>query len=257
MWLAPGAAAAGVGLIACDSVGSTNAEALARARAGEPGPLWITARAQTAGRGRRGRTWVSEPGNLYASLMLTDPAPPERAAQLAFVAALAVHDAIASVAPALAPQLTLKWPNDVLLGHAKLAGILIEAEGTRPLVVAIGIGVNCGHHPADAEHPATDLAAAGAPVAVEALFAALSLAMLERLCEWQAGFAPIRAAWLARAAGRGGELRARLGAREVTGRFETIDEQGRLRLRLADGHIETVSSGEVFPIAPGNAPVGR
>jgi len=257
MQLAPGAAAAGVGLIACDSVGSTNAEALARARAGEPGPLWITARAQTAGRGRRGRSWVSEPGNLYASLLLTDPAPPERAAQLAFVAALGVHDAIAATAPALAPQLTFKWPNDILLAGAKLAGILIEAEGTRPLVVAIGIGVNCGHHPADAERAATDLAAAGAPVTVEALFAALSLAMVERLREWQGGFAPIRAAWLARAAGLGGELRARLGTREVTGRFEAIDAEGRLQLRLADGTVETIASGEVFPVAPAATPMGR
>ena len=143
MQLAPGAAAAGVGLISRDTVGSTNAEALALARAGERGPLWITARAQSAGRGRRGRTWVSEPGNLYASLLLTDPAPPERAAQLAFVAALAVHDAIAATAPALASELAFKWPNDVLLGGAKLAGILIEAEGA-PLVVAIGIGVKIG-----------------------------------------------------------------------------------------------------------------
>jgi BirA family biotin operon repressor/biotin-[acetyl-CoA-carboxylase] ligase len=256
MQLAPGAAAAGVGLIARDTVGSTNAEALALARAGERGPLWITARAQSAGRGRRGRAWVSEPGNLYASLLLADPAPPERAAQLAFVAALAVHDAIAATAPALASELAFKWPNDVLCGGAKLAGILIEAEGT-PLVLAIGIGVNCAHHPPDAERTATDLAAAGAPVTVEALFAALSLAMVERLREWQAGFASIRAAWLARAAGRGGELQARLGTRVLTGRFETIDDEGRLRLRLPDGNIETIASGEVFPIAPANAPVGR
>ena len=101
--LGPGVAAAGVGLIACQTVGSTNAEALALARAGRRGPLWITASAQSAGRGRRGRDWVSEPGNLYATLLLTDPAPPERAAQLSFVAALAVHDAIAARAPALAP----------------------------------------------------------------------------------------------------------------------------------------------------------
>ena len=268
MQLAPGAAAAGVGLISRDIVGSTNAEALALARAGERGPLWVTARAQSAGRGRRGRTWVSEPGNLYASLLLTDPAPPERAAQLAFVAALAVHGAIAATAPALAPRLVLKWPNDVLLAHvpakwhpvrrqghaplneidAKLAGILIESEGA-PLVVAIGIGVNCAHHPADAERAATDLAAAGASVSVEALFSALSLAMVGRLREWQAGFASIRAAWLARAAGRGSELRARLGTRELVGRFETIDDEGRLRLCLADGSIETIASGEVFPIA--------
>jgi BirA family biotin operon repressor/biotin-[acetyl-CoA-carboxylase] ligase len=257
MELAPGAAAAGVALIACDTVGSTNAEALAHARAGERGPLWVTARAQTAGRGRRGRTWVSEPGNLYASLMLTDPAPPGRAAQLAFVAALAVADAIAATAPMLAAQITFKWPNDVLLGSAKVAGILIEAEGTRPLLVAIGIGVNCAHHPANAEYPATDLAAAGAAVTAEASFAALSDAMVGRLREWQAGFGPIRAAWLARAAGLGGGLRARLGTREPTGRFEAIDEDGHLRLRLSDGAIETIAAGEVFPIASAATPVGR
>src|SRR5215470_5893582 len=110
MELAPEAAAAGVGLIACETVGSTNAEALARGRAGERGPLWITARTQTAGRGRRGRTWVSEPGNLFATLLLTDPAPPERAAQLSFVAALAVHDAILASAPSLALRVAFKWP---------------------------------------------------------------------------------------------------------------------------------------------------
>jgi BirA family transcriptional regulator, biotin operon repressor / biotin---[acetyl-CoA-carboxylase] ligase len=257
MELAPGAAAAGVGLIAHDTVGSTNALALSHARAGARGPLWITARAQTAGRGRRGRVWVSEPGNLYASLMLTDPAPPGRAAQLAFVAALAVSDAIAATAPALAPQLVFKWPNDVLLSGGKVAGILIEAEGTRPFMVAIGIGINCRHCPERAEHPATDLAAAGAAVTVEALFAALSDAMVNRLRDWQAGFAPIRAAWLARAAGLGGELRARLGTRELTGRFEGLDEEGRLLLRRADGTLETIAAGEVFPVASSAVPVGR
>lgn len=258
MQLAPDAAAAGVGLIARETVGSTNSEALAYARAGEKGPLWITARVQTAGRGRRGRTWVSEPGNLYATLLLTDPAPLERASQLSFVAALATHDAIAGCAPALVPRLGLKWPNDVLLAGAKLAGLLIEAEGTRPLVVAVGIGINCRHHPAATEYPATDLAAAGAVVTVEDLFAALSIAMVHRLHEWQAGFAPVRAAWLARAGGLGGELTARLGSRgDLTGRFETLDEAGRLVLRLPDGTRETIAAGEVFPVAPATTAVGR
>ena len=255
MELAPGVAAAGVGLIVCETVGSTNSEALAYARAGEKGPLWITARAQTAGRGRRGRAWVSEPGNLYATLLLTDPAPAERAAQLSFVAALAVRDAIAARAPAVAPRLALKWPNDVLCAGAKLAGILIEAEGTRPLVVAVGIGVNCRDHPADTDFAATDLAAAGAAVTAEELFAPLSLAMLHRLTEWEGGFAPIRTEWLRHALG--GELRVRLGARDLTGRFETLDEAGRLMLRLADGTIETIAAGEVFPVAPATTAVGR
>jgi BirA family biotin operon repressor/biotin-[acetyl-CoA-carboxylase] ligase len=257
MRLAPAVVAAGVGLIACETVGSTNSEALARARAGERGPLWITARTQTAGRGRRGRTWVSEPGNLYATLLLTDPAPPERAAQLSFVAALATHDAIAACAPAFAARLAFKWPNDVLLDGAKLAGILIEAEGTRPLMVAVGIGVNCRHHPAATEFPATDLAAAGAAVAVEELFGALSHAMLDRLRQWAEGFAGIRTAWLARAGGLGGALTARLGTRELTGRFEALDEAGRLLLRLPDGLLETIAAGEVFPVAPTATAVGR
>ena len=250
-------AATGARLIVLDTIGSTNAEALSRARAGERGPLWITARAQTAGRGRRGRTWVSEPGNLYATLLLTDPAPPERAAQLSFVAALAAHDAVATCAPALAARLGFKWPNDVLLDGAKLAGILIEAEGTRPLLVAVGIGVNCRHHPAETDYPATDLAAAGAAVTAEDLFGALSVAMARRLREWDTGFASIRAAWLARAGGLGGELTARLGARNLTGRFETLDEAGRLVLRLPDGAVETIAAGEVFPVAPAAAGMGR
>ncbi len=257
MRLAPGAAAAGVGLIACETVGSTNAEALVQARAGATGPLWITARAQVAGRGRRGRTWVSEPGNLYATLLLTDPAPPERAAQLSFGAALAVDAAISACAPALAARLGLKWPNDVLLDGAKLAGILIEAEGTRPLLVAVGIGINCRHHPAATEFPATDLAAAGAPVSVEELFKALSLAMMHRLRAWDDGFGAIRTAWLVRAGGLGGELCARLGTREITGRFETLDEAGRLILRLPDGTREAIAAGEVFPVAPAATAMGR
>ena len=257
MDLAPGAAAAGVGLIACDIVASTNAEALAYARAGEKGPLWITARAQNAGRGRRGRTWVSEPGNLFATLLLTDPAPPDQAPQLSFVAALATHDAIARLAPALASRLAFKWPNDVLCGGAKLAGILIEAEGTRPLIVAVGIGVNCGHHPDGTDYGATDLAAEGASVTPEMLFTALSGAMMVRLREWGAGFGPIRTEWLRRAGAVGTPLRVRVGARDFTGRFEALDEAGRLVVRLPDGATETIAAGEVFPIAPAVTAVGR
>jgi BirA family biotin operon repressor/biotin-[acetyl-CoA-carboxylase] ligase len=257
MDLAPGAAAAGVGLIACDTVGSTNAQALAYARAGEKGPLWITARAQTGGRGRRGRTWVSEPGNLFATLLLTDPAPPERAPQLSFVAALATHDAIARLAPALAVRLAFKWPNDLLCDGAKLAGILIEAEGTRPLIVAVGIGVNCRHHPDGTDTTATNLAAEGASVTAEQLFAALSGTMMVRLREWGAGFGPIRTEWLRRAVAPGTPLRVRAGARDFTGRFETLDEAGRLVVRLADGTTETIAAGEVFPIAPAVTAMGR
>jgi BirA family biotin operon repressor/biotin-[acetyl-CoA-carboxylase] ligase len=158
MQLDPTATAAGTRLIALDSIDSTNAEALRLAAGGERSPLWVTARSQTAGRGRRGRAWVSEPGNLYASLLLTDPAPPEHRPELSLVAALAVHDAVAGRIPGLAVRVALKWPNDLLIDRNKFAGILVEGEAA---AVAVGIGVNCTHHPAHTDFPATDLATAG------------------------------------------------------------------------------------------------
>jgi BirA family biotin operon repressor/biotin-[acetyl-CoA-carboxylase] ligase len=238
-----------------DSVDSTNAEALRHARAGEAGPLWIAAVQQTAGRGRRGRSWMSPPGNLHASLLLTDPSPSAAAPQLAFVAGLAVHDACAALAPGLAGSLALKWPNDMLCGGAKIAGILIEGEG-EVVTVAIGIGVNCRHHPFTVELPATDFAEQGATVAAPALLQALGPAMATRLRQWDrgAGFAAIRAGWLARAAGIGHAVRVRLAERETSGHFEAIDEAGRLVLRLGDGRRETIAAGEVFPIPEGSPP---
>src|SRR5215469_2812357 len=153
MKLEPRATAAGVRLIAHEVLGSTNAEALRLARQGERGPLWIAADRQTAGRGRRGRAWISPRGNLYASLLLTEPAAAEHWSQLSFVAALAMHDAVVEIAGDLKPLLTIKWPNDLLLAGAKLGGILIEAESGISAVV-VGIGVNCASHPADTEFPA-------------------------------------------------------------------------------------------------------
>jgi BirA family transcriptional regulator, biotin operon repressor / biotin---[acetyl-CoA-carboxylase] ligase len=231
-----------------DTVDSTNAEALRRARAGERGPLWIVASQQTAGRGRRGRAWVSPPGNLYATLLLTDPAPAAAAPQLGFVAGLALHDAAAAVAPALA-RLALKWPNDMLCSGRKIAGVLVEGEGA-PLAVAVGIGVNCRHHPEATEFPATDFAAEGADVAAEALFEQLVVAMPGRLAQWDrgAGFGAIRAAWVQRAHGLRQPARVRLAEREATGVIEGIDPTGRLLLRLDNGALEAIAAGEVFPL---------
>ena len=245
MQLDPTAMAAGVRLITHDTLGSTNAEALRMARDGECGPLWIVARSQTAGRGRRGRTWVSEPGNLYASLILTDPAPPERFLDLSFVAALALHDAIGGRIPGLANRLVLKWPNDVLIDRNKFAGILVEGERTS---VAIGIGVNCVLHPVGTDYPATDLATAGVRTSPESLFAPLSAAMVARLAQWNrgAGFASIRTDWLSRAAGVGKPIRVKSDDSELAGQFETIDETGRLVLRLPDGTMQVLSAGDVL-----------
>jgi BirA family biotin operon repressor/biotin-[acetyl-CoA-carboxylase] ligase len=238
-------------VIHLDSVDSTNAEALRRARGGARGPLWVVAATQTAGRGRRGRTWVSPAGNLYASLLLVDPAPAAVAPQLAFVAGLAVHDACAALAPGLADSLRLKWPNDLLCRGAKLAGILIEGEGGPAVAAAvIGIGVNCSNHPEGIEYPATDFATQGAPLAASALLDVLRQTMAARLDEWARGaaFAAIRSAWLARTAGLGRAVRARLPDREVSGIFEALDEAGRLVLRLPDGRREVITGGELFPV---------
>jgi BirA family biotin operon repressor/biotin-[acetyl-CoA-carboxylase] ligase len=257
MRLDPTAAAAGFRLIAHDVVGSTNSEALTAARSGDRGPLWVVAAEQTAGRGRRGREWVSAPGNLYASLLLFDPAPPETAPQLAFVAGLAVYDAIVERARDLRDGLALKWPNDVLHAHKKLAGILIESEMTESrLAVAVGMGVNCSRHPAQASFPATDIAEAGGKVSPENLFSVLSHCMMRRLDQWNrgAGFRGIRADWLNCATGVGGEITVRLSGRELAGYFEGLDDAGHLLLRGVDGRLQTITAGDIFP-ATAPAPV--
>ena len=237
-------------LVVHELLTSTNTEALALARAGERGPLWVTAERQSAGRGRRGRTWTSERGNLFASLLLTEPAPAEHWPELAFVAALALHDAVVELAETIKPQLAIKWPNDLLLTGRKFAGILIEGEGTQVGAVAVGIGVNCKSHPKDTDFPATDLGAAGAKISAAKLFRALSVKMLGRLAQWNRGehFSTVRTDWLARAAGLGDVIRVRLADREISGRFETLDDTGRLVLLLPEGGREAVAAGDVVAL---------
>ena len=235
--------------IALQTIDSTNAEALRRARQGEAGPLWVTAEIQTAGRGRGGNAWVSEPGNLYATLLLREPAPPSAAPQLAFVAGLAVHDAVVTCAPNLGPVLQLKWPNDLLCNGRKLAGLLIEAENAPVFAVAIGVGINCVSHPGNTSFPATDLKSEGAHIVADALFATLAETMRSRLTQWKEGegFASIRADWLKRAAGLGEPIKVRLPDRQLAGRFSGVDETGRLLLETA-GNTEAITAGEVFSL---------
>jgi BirA family biotin operon repressor/biotin-[acetyl-CoA-carboxylase] ligase len=246
MPLDPTVAAAGVRLVAHDIIGSTNTEACALGRAGERNRVWITASQQTAGRGRRGNVWVSEPGNVYASLLIPGIAS-GKAGELAFVAGLGVYDAIAELAPRIAARLALKWPNDVLLSGRKLAGILIEAEQDWAV---IGIGINCTHHPLATAQPATDLATAGADLPADVVFTRLTKTIAVRLRQWAegAGFAAVRSDWLIRAAGVGKDIRVRLPAQELAGQFQGLDETGHLLLRLPDGSIQSVSSGEVFAL---------
>jgi BirA family biotin operon repressor/biotin-[acetyl-CoA-carboxylase] ligase len=239
---------AGIRHRAYRTLGSTSAEALALARAGERGPLWVSAAEQTGGRGRQGRSWTSPLGNLYATLLLTGPSTPAIAPQLSFVAGLAAHDAISEGAPTLARDLALKWPNDVLLAKRKIAGLLIEAESQSVFAVAIGIGVNCASHPADTTYPATDLAANGVAVDPAMLLLGLARAMKVRLQQWAggSGFPVIRADWLERAASLGETIQVRLPGRQFAGRFDGIDETGRLLVAPPGGRPEAIAAGDVF-----------
>ncbi|MEJ0096961.1 MAG: biotin--[acetyl-CoA-carboxylase] ligase [Bauldia sp.] len=239
------------------SLPSTSAAAFERARAGEASGLWVTAAEQTAGKGRRGRSWTTGAGNLAASLLLIDPAPPTVAATISFVAGLALHQAAVDVGgPAIAERLSLKWPNDLLLDRQKVAGILVEGEklvGDR-FAVVVGVGVNCTSHPEIAgAYLATDFRARGVAMEADALFARLAHRMVEEITRWNAGsgFAAIRAAWLTRCSGLGEPIRVNLAGREVDGRFEALDDAGRLVLVHATGARETFSAGDVFLAAAG------
>ena len=241
---------AGYQLHRYDRIGSTNDEAKRLARAGAREGTLVWAGAQTAGRGRRGRHWASPPGNLYLSLVLRPGGAPGRAAQLGFVAALGLGDALDSIAE-LGPRLRYKWPNDLLLDGRKLAGILLESETAasgRVGFVVIGAGVNLASSPAQTEYPSISLAAIGvATVCPSRLLEAFVREFDRWLACWrEEGFAPVREAWLARASGIGEDIRVRLERMILTGRFVDLDETGALLLDGVDGP-RRVAAGDVFP----------
>jgi BirA family biotin operon repressor/biotin-[acetyl-CoA-carboxylase] ligase len=236
-------------LIAYETIGSTNDEAKRLAREGAAERLVICAARQTAGRGRRGRSWVSPPGNLYASVLLRPQCRAAIAAQLGFVAALGVAGAIGELASNVAP--CCKWPNDLLIGGKKIAGILLETEmtaGDRPDFVVLGIGVNLASSPPDTPYPATSLAEEGAPgIAPLVMVAAFVRHFATWFAVWrEGGFAPVRDAWLARAAGLGEPIQVRLERDTLDGRFLDLDDDGALLLDQPGGS-RRITAGEIFP----------
>lgn len=263
--LGPKATAAGYRAESFDTIGSTNAEAMSRARADDSGRLWIVSAHQSAGRGRRGNNWGTPSGNLAASLLLRVEATPGVAATLGFVAGLALDESVRRLVPEIAvalaldgagggrsgggDRLRLKWPNDVLLDGGKLAGILLEAEplADGKLGVVVGIGVNVQHVPDGLPYAATALTALGAPFSAVDLFSALSdeWVSVEKLWDRGAGFARIRDLWLDRAAGVGEEVSVMIGGEVLRGTFDTIDPEGRLVIGTPDGARHAVSAGEV------------
>jgi BirA family biotin operon repressor/biotin-[acetyl-CoA-carboxylase] ligase len=233
-------------------VDSTNSEA-ARLAPRLTQPTWILARRQTAARGRRGRAWVAPEGNFFATLVMRPSGDPVAAAQRSFVAALALAEALgAAVGPGAA--LSLKWPNDVLLNGGKVAGILLESAGRGAGVshLAIGIGVNLiAAPPAEAvepgaARPVSVMGETGVRLAPETLLDLLAPAFARweaQLSTW--GFAPLRTAWLARAARLGQPITARTMTETIEGTFETIDEAGALVLRTAAGP-RTIPAADVY-----------
>jgi BirA family biotin operon repressor/biotin-[acetyl-CoA-carboxylase] ligase len=237
-------------LISFDSIGSTNEEAMRLARNGAAAGTLLWALEQTAGRGRRGRTWVSPRGNLYASLILRPDCSASRASQLGFVVALAIGGAIETVCPGL--DVSYKWPNDVLINGRKIAGILAESEmnlhGKLSFVV-IGVGVNLTVAPQDTEFLATSIKDEGwGEVEPGAMLAEFARHFNRWENSWQTeGFAPVRAAWLAQAAiSSGRPIRVRLGTSWLDGRFIDLNEEGALLLDTP-GERRQISAGEVFP----------
>lgn len=233
-----------------DETQSTNIECLLRARAGDPGKLWITAGRQTGGRGRRGRSWVSEPGNLYASLLLIDAAAMPDLSSLPLAVAIAVYDALKPVLPFTAEKLEIKWPNDILIGRKKTCGILLESEmladGRQALVV--GIGINIAHKPLDSAYPVTSLSEQGASVSPEELFARLYAAMDESLHLWDRGrgIGGVIRRWRQAACGIGEKITVNLPDRSISGRFVDIDDKGLLLLDAGDGGYLPIAAGDVF-----------
>lgn len=217
---------------------------LARAAQGAAEGEWLRADRQTAGRGRQGRGWESPPGNLFAStLVRLRPSDPQ-AATLALVAAVALDEAVSVFLPSAG---MLKWPNDLLIGGAKLSGILLERSGD---TVVIGFGVNLAHHPEGLDRPATSLAAHGAAPEPQIFLETLADTFARWLSRWRSeGLAPIRDRWLARAHPLGTALTARLAdGSSVDGLFDGLDPDGALILRLADGTPRVIHAGDVFLI---------
>jgi BirA family transcriptional regulator, biotin operon repressor / biotin---[acetyl-CoA-carboxylase] ligase len=234
--------------VVLDEVDSTNRDAFQRAEAGEAGPLWVMARRQTAGRGRSGRQWASEPGNLYASLVVKLACSPAVVPQLSLLAGVAVVDAIGQAAGGVLPGLRLKWPNDVLIGQAKCAGILAESiSGHDAVVAVVGTGLNLAWHPTDLDRAATNLAEHGVQVSPDAMLGLLAAAMQNWLTVWDCGkgFAQVRAAWLERAGPAGEGCSVNTGAERIEGTFVGLDPGGALLMQDREGRRRSIAFGDV------------
>lgn len=221
-----------------DSIGSTNDEATRLAREGAAHGTVVHADEQTAGRGRLSRRWLSPPGNVYLSVVLRPGLPVARTVEIGFVAALAVADAVDALLPRQLRS-TLKWPNDVLLRDGKIAGILSDQADD---ALILGIGLNVLQAPSGMSHQVSTIVGCGGLATVDGARDRLLTSLASWFDIWQQeGFAPIRAAWLARAHPIGSSLNVRLGEHFVAGTFAGIDDDGALLLDTSDGRLRIVA----------------
>lgn len=228
------------------STGSTNADLIGRIAGGDPPPdgEWLLADRQTTGRGRRGRVWFDGTGNFMGStairLLPGDPPP----ASLSLVAGIALHETVAALLPPAAGAM-LKWPNDLMVGAAKLAGILLEREADW---IVVGIGVNLAAAPDLPDRPSTALSAFG-PAPDRDMFAANLARQLDQEAQrWRSyGLEPLTRRWMAAAHPVGTPLAVHPpGESVLEGRFDGLAEDGSLLLRMIDGATRTVSAGDVM-----------
>jgi BirA family transcriptional regulator, biotin operon repressor / biotin---[acetyl-CoA-carboxylase] ligase len=242
---------AGYRLLRLDTVDSTNAEAKRRADLGEPGPLWISSARQSKGRGRLGREWTSQVGNLFASLLIRLKCPLQTASQLGLVAGIVAYETLAKlIAYEGRSELLLKWPNDVLLSEEKIAGVLLENIGnpSKPgTTVVIGTGINLANHPENLPQPAISLDAYGLSVTPGQALQVLAATTQEWLQRWGEGatFPTIRRAWLDRAGPLGRPLVVKIHGLELEGDYAGLDSEGALRLRTPNGE-QRITAGDVF-----------
>lgn len=225
---------------------STSDKAKRLAREGEGGNVWVLARCQSKGRGRRGRGWISKEGNLFASLLVYPEAPRARFPELSLLAAVAVAEALEAFVKGRA-EVACKWPNDALVDDRKVGGILLESEDGKtgkPWAV-IGIGVNLVHAPERVDYPAGKLADyTDENINIFKMMKKIAQAFAERLEEWRRdGFAPLREAWLSRAWALGERVAVESGETALTGVFEGLSPAGTLLLRGNGGQCREIVSG--------------
>lgn len=249
--------------VALDETASTNDEALKRAREGAVEGTLVTARRQTAGRGRRGRHWESLFGNLHLSLVLRPPEGLGAATAIGFAAALAARDSIVRGLPPGTP-VSLKWPNDILIRGAKAAGLLIEVAAASGAAfvkkgdfaaddaLILGVGINVVAHPDGTPYPATSIRGAGGAGTTEDVLAAFCASFKARLDRWRAdGMAELRADWLAHAEGLGTPVSVDIEGARFDGIFQGIDDTGALVLDQGAAGVKKITAGDVF-FAPGS-----